>query len=81
MDSVEEMLLSRQPEGLEKYTFATIFFNKVFIDPNRKRKIRKILMIAIPILLVLVILTVVLLVMHNNRKRISRLWSRASMTR
>ena len=62
VDSVEDMLLSRQPEGLEKYTFATIFFNKIFVDPNRKRKIRKILMIAIPILLVL-------LVMHNNRKK------------
>lgn len=69
VDSVEDMLLSRQPEGLEKYTFATIFFNKIFVDPNRKRKIRKILMIATPILLVLVVLTVVLLVMHNNRKK------------
>ncbi len=69
VDSVEDMLLSRQPKGLEKYTFATIFFNKVFVDPNRKRKIRKILMIAIPIILVLVILTVILLVMHNNRKK------------
>lgn len=69
VDSVEDMLLSRQPEGLEKYTFATIFFNKVFVDPNRKRKIQKILMIAIPIILVLVILTVVLLVMRNNRKK------------
>lgn len=69
VDSVEDMLLSRQPEGLEKYTFAAIFFNKVFVDPNRKRKIRKALMIAIPIILVLVILTVVLLVMHNKRKK------------
>ncbi len=69
VDSVEDMLLSRQPEGLEKYTFAVIFFNKIFVDPNRKRKIRKILMIAIPTLLVLVILTVVLLVMYNNRKK------------
>ena len=69
VDSVEEMLLSRQPEGLEKYTFATIFFNKTFIDPNRKRKIKKILMIAIPILLGLAILTVILLVRYNNRKK------------
>ena len=69
VDSVEEMLLSRQPEGLEKYTFATIFFNKTFIDSNRKRKIKKILMIAIPILLVLAILTVILLVRYNNRKK------------
>ena len=69
VDSVEEMLLSRQPEGLEKYTFATIFFNKTFVDPNRKRKIKKILMIAIPILLVLAILTIILLVRYNNRKK------------
>lgn len=69
VDAVEDMLLSRQPEGLEKYTFAAIFFNKIFVDPNRKRKLRKILMIAIPIILVLVILTVILLILHNNRKK------------
>lgn len=68
VDAVEDMLLSRQPKSLEKYTFAAIFFNKVFVDPNRKRKIRKILMIAIPIVLMLAILTVILLVMYNNRK-------------
>ncbi len=69
VDSVEDMLLSRQPEELEKYTFAAIFFNKTFVDPNRKRKIKKLLMIAIPILLVLTVLTVVLLIRYNNRKK------------
>lgn len=68
VDSVEDMLLSRQPKGLEKYTFAAIFFNKVFLDPNRKRKIRRILMIAIPTILVIAILTVTLFVIYNNRK-------------
>lgn len=68
VDSVEDMLLSRQPKGLEKYTFATIFFNKVFVDPNRRRKIRKILMIAVPAILVVMILSVTLLVSYNNRK-------------
>ncbi len=68
VDSVEDMLLSRQPKGLEKYTFAAIFFNKVFVDPNRKRKIRRILMIAIPTILVIAILTVTLFVIYNNRK-------------
>lgn len=67
VDAVEDLLLSGQPDGLEKYTFAAIFANKIFVDPNRGRKIRKIIMIAIPILLVAVILTVVLLVLHNNR--------------
>lgn len=69
VDAVEDMLLSRQPEGLEKYTFAAIFFNKVFVDPNRKRKVQKLLMIAIPVLLVLAVLTVVLLVLYNNWKK------------
>lgn len=66
-DSVEELLLSKQPENLEKYTFATIFVNKIFIDPTRARKIKKAIMIAIPILLVVIVLTVILLVMHNKR--------------
>lgn len=68
VDAVEDMLLSRQPKNLEKYTFAAIFFNKVFVDPNRKRKIRKILMIAIPIVLVLAVLIVILSVRYNNKK-------------
>lgn len=66
-DSVEDLLLSKQPKGLEKYTFAAIFVNKVFIDPTRARKIKKAIMIAIPILLVAVVLTVVLLILHHNR--------------
>lgn len=69
VDSVEDLLLSRQPEGLEKYTFAAIFFNQVFVDPNRKRKIRKALAIALPVLLALAVLAVILLVRHNNRKK------------
>lgn len=66
-DSIEDLLLSKQPKGLEKYTFAAIFVNKVFIDPTRARKIKKAIMIAIPILLVAVVLTVVLLILHHNR--------------
>lgn len=46
MDNVEELLLSRQPEELGKYTFAALFINKVFTDPNKKRRIRRILMIT-----------------------------------
>lgn len=69
VDGVEDLLLSRQPEGLETYTFAAIFFNKVFVDPNRKRTIQKAIMIAIPILAVLLALTIVLLLLYNNRKK------------
>lgn len=64
---IEEMLLSRQPKNLQKYTLAVIFVNKIFVDPNKKRKIRKIVMTAIPVLTVLIILSIVLLVRHNQK--------------
>ena len=43
LDNAEDLLLSRQPEILENYTLAAIFFNKVFQDTNRKRRVKKIL--------------------------------------
>lgn len=67
VDSIEDMLLSRQPEDLQKYTLAVIFANKLFVDPNRKRKFRRILMIVIPLVLVLVVLIIVLTVLYNRR--------------
>lgn len=67
VDNIEDMLLSRQPEDLQKYTLAVIFANKLFVDPNRKRRIRRILMIAIPVVIVLIVLTVVLVVLHNKK--------------
>ncbi|MCM1259113.1 MAG: hypothetical protein NC307_14860 [Roseburia sp.] len=67
VDDVEELLLSRQPENLGKYTFATVFVNKVFIDPNRKRRIKRIIMTVIPIVIAAVILTVALILLHNKR--------------
>ena len=69
VDAVEDLLLSGQPQNLEKYTFAVIFFNKIFVDPNFKRKVKKIIMITILVLLVLIIVMVVLMVMYNNRKK------------
>ena len=69
VDAVEDLLLSAQPEDLGSYTFAAIFFNKVYTDPNRKRKIKRAVMIAIPILLVLVVAAIVLIVLYNNRQK------------
>lgn len=67
VDNVEELLLSRQPKNLGKYTFATLFINKVFKDPTRKRRIRRILMAIIPVLIILIVLTVILLIRHNKK--------------
>lgn len=69
VDAVEDMLLSRQPETLEKYTFAAIFFNKVYVDPQRRRKIRRAIMIGAVVLAAILVLTVVLLVLRHRRMK------------
>ena len=68
VDNVEDLLLSRQPEHLGKYTFVTIFINKIFQDPNKKRRIRRILMTVIPILVMLTILSVILFVRYKQKQ-------------
>lgn len=68
VNSIEEMLLSRQPEDLMKYTLAVLFVNKVFTDPNKKRKIRRIIMTIIPILVIAVAVSVILVVLHKKRE-------------
>lgn len=68
LDNVEELLLSRQPEHLENYTFAAIFVNKVFLDPNRKRRLKKILTVSLIILLLAVIAGAVIWLLHRQRQ-------------
>lgn len=46
-DKVEDLLLSRQPEDLEDYTFAAIYIDKVFLDPKRKKRIRRVIIISV----------------------------------
>lgn len=67
VSKIEDLLLSKQDEELEQYAIATIFANKIFQDPNRKRKIRKIIMISIPIIILLTILITILVVRHNKK--------------
>lgn len=68
LDNVEELLLSRQPEFLDNYTFAAVFVNKVFVDPNRKRKIRKIVTISISTAVLVLILSLVLWMFYRKRQ-------------
>ena len=60
VDRVEDLILSTQPEILENYTFAAVFASKCYLDPNKKEKIKKALMIAIPVILIIIILIVVI---------------------
>lgn len=66
-NKVEDLLLSRQPENLENYTFAAIYADKVFIDPERKKLIKKIvLFILLAFVLVLVIALIVYFVIRDR---------------
>lgn len=70
-DKIEDLLLSRQPEKLDNYTFAAIYIDKVFTDPKRRKKIKKIITITIIILiLALVVSLVAYLVKCKRQQRI-----------
>lgn len=66
--TVEDLLFTKQPKALEKYTLVVLFVNKTFQDPNRRRRIKRILTVAIPILVVIVTITVILVIRHNKRR-------------
>lgn len=68
LDNVEELLLSRQPENLENYTFAAVFVNKVFLDPNRKRKIKKIVTITVIVVVAAAIISLVVWLLYRQRQ-------------
>lgn len=69
LDSVEELLLSRQPENLDNYTFAAIFVNKVYSDPKRDKKRKKKIIIVVIIVAVIVIITGVCIFLHLLKEK------------
>jgi serine/threonine protein phosphatase PrpC len=66
----EDMLLSPEKTGpLDNYSFVAILAEKVYRNAeNRKKAIKKLMMIGIPVLVVLIALTVALLVRHHMRE-------------
>ncbi len=68
LDMVEDLLLSRQPEKLENYTFAAVFVDKVYLDPNRKRRIKRTILICAVILAALIVLFAVLWFLTKRRR-------------
>lgn len=54
-DNIEDMILSRQPKKLENYTLALTFVEKAYINPKQKERIKKVILAAIPILLIITI--------------------------
>lgn len=59
IDTIEDMLLSKQPKKLENYTFVLIAFEKIFKDPNRKKRIKKIVIISLIVVVVALLIWLV----------------------
>lgn len=66
-DKVEDLLLSRQLEDLENYTFAAIYVDKVFTDPERKKRIRKIVLIMLLTLLLTLLIVLAIWLWQRDR--------------
>lgn len=64
----EDVLLSKQPQNLESYTFVTIFVEKIFIDPNKKRRIKKIILTSISIITTILIVVFILWIRYNKKQ-------------
>lgn len=67
-DRVEDMILSKQLKTIENYTFAVTFVEKAYINPKRKALIKKILLAAIPIILVITVAVVAFNIKQNKKK-------------
>lgn len=67
LDGLERLMLDPVPKEIDNYTAAIVFVDKVFLDPNKGKRLKKILMIAIPVLVLAIALTVVLIVLHNKK--------------
>ncbi len=68
-DKVEDLLLSRQPQNLDNYTFAAIYIDKIFVDPNRKRRIKKIIIISVIILVILLVIGLLIYLWRRDRRQ------------
>lgn len=68
-NKVEDFLLSRQPADLDNYTFAVIYIDKVFTDPERKKRIRKIIIVFTVILAITILIGVIVFLWKRNREQ------------
>ena len=69
VDTLEDVLLSRQPQDLKSYTAAAIFVNKIYRDPERERKRLFYIKIAIGVVVVLIIIGIIAYIFHWLHQR------------
>ncbi len=69
LDNVEELLLSRQPRNLENYTFAAIFINKVYSDPARAKKRKKIILFSVLAVILIIIVDCICIFLHRRKQQ------------
>jgi serine/threonine protein phosphatase PrpC len=69
VDTVEDLITAPSADTIENYSFAVIFADKVYENSeNRKKLIKKILMIGIPVFVILLAIGITLFVRHNMRQ-------------
>lgn len=69
IDSIEDILLSRQPENLDNYTLAVIFINKVYQNPQKRKRIKKIILISVIALVILAVICVVVWLLYRKKQQ------------
>lgn len=69
LDNVEDLLLSKQPQNLDNYTFAAVFVNKVYSDPERAKKKKKIIIISVVIVIVIVVIICICYFLYRRRQQ------------
>ncbi len=66
-DKVEDLLLSRQPQNLDNYTFAAIYIDKIFTDPDRKKRIKKIILVSAATAVLILVICLVIFLWRRDR--------------
>lgn len=74
--SMEEIILSQRLRNIQNYTFATIYVDKVYLNPNRQRNRKLVKKIVIPIAIILFMLLIVFAVSEIMfYKKVNSMWN------
>lgn len=68
IDNIEDLILSKQLKKIENYTLAMTFVEKAYINPKRNKIIKRVILTAIPILLIIAI-GVGAFMIYKNKKQ------------